>query len=160
MRVFALREQGHMVALQARCFPEDNGGVGLLESSEVPEVGVLAVVVTTDSLAILKRHIPSRAHNISAKTISLTIAECHEPAHVRPLIYFICAATKTTMLFSGSVSIRAFLRPSYSSVGMPGVSSPALTMFPDKDSVQSIGHDKGSIYADADVTESEAVHIR
>jgi hypothetical protein len=69
----------------------------------------------------------SGAHNISTDSISHTMTQYDEHAHVRPLIYFTGAATDTTMLLSGRPSINAFLRSSYSSKGIPGVSSPALT---------------------------------
>jgi hypothetical protein len=41
--------------------------------------------------------------------------------YVRPLMYFVGAATETTMLCSGNLSINAFLRRSYSYAGIPGV---------------------------------------
>jgi hypothetical protein len=43
------------------------------------------------------------------------------------LMYFIGAATDTTMLSPGKVSIRAARRLSYSSAGIPGVSSFGFT---------------------------------
>jgi hypothetical protein len=43
-------------------------------------------------------------------------------------MYFIGAATDTTMLWSGKLSMRAFRRLSYSSDGIPGISSLGLTV--------------------------------
>lgn len=75
------------------------------------------------------------------------------------LMYFTGAATDTTMLLSGRLSIRALRRRSYSSEGIPGVSSFGRTIIGDILSVRMWIPEDSQTDEDVDVTERQVGHI-
>jgi hypothetical protein len=106
---------------------KDDSRVRFLKPRQVPEVGCLSVFVTSDdSQNGLLQRLQYPQYICVTNTSQRLITEdqcCPELL----LMYFIGAATETTILSSGKLSIRALRRLSYSSEGTPGVSSLGLT---------------------------------
>jgi hypothetical protein len=113
-----------------RTLAKDNSRVRFFKPRQIPEVGCLTILVTYS--AQISRHY-SR-HMAQVPTIYLgddytsEVGDMPYALDSLLLIYFMGAATDTTMLSVGKESMRAFRRRSYSSEGIPGVSSFGLTI--------------------------------
>ena len=109
----------------SRKLTEDDGCIWFLETSKVPKIGGLTKLVAVRHSTELKEASQSQPTICLEKILQVNRDDME--CYALPLMYLTGAATETTTESFGRFSINCLRRHSYSSAGIPGVSSCGLT---------------------------------